>query len=333
MLSTTGECVIDILPTFPTQGSIYGAQGVTVNGDTYAAAFAGPLITSRLNYYTTTPGTLSTSDIGRAARIITINWSLVYTGKSSDCQGTIFSDILGFNMDILPERNAIAGTYYNATTGVSTTTAVNTIYMAVADVLRPASAITPSKTTISGRPEMGWHGVLKRTVPARSHPFKPLFQQPVALFFDDTAFSTPVSVLNNSSTYPNSWAVRLVDGDFNGERIHINMPRDYNANWILRINTCVEMQKTEAFQHIDLTHEAALPDAAVLDLDDRLAAMALHSAPLSSPLLPIPPMVSNKGPQRRRKRNRAPRPKKPAAPRPKPKGGGRRKRKQKRGAK
>lgn len=328
IISTTGPATIDILPTFPTQGVIYAKQSCTVNGDTYATQVPGPLITPRLNGFTAPPGVLSLVDLGRSARVITITWSLVYTGKSSECQGTIFSDVLGFNIDIEPERNAITATYANAMTGVVTTTAVNTIYMAVADVTRVATPIVPSKLTVSGRPEMGWHGVLKRMVSSRAHPFKPLYQQPVALFYDDTAFTAPISVLNSSTTYPNAWAVRMVDGDFNGERITLNMPTDYVGSWILRINTCVEMQKTEAFAFIDLTHEAALTDPAILDLDDRLASMALHSAPLSTPLLPMP-LVSNRGPQRRRKRTNAPRPKKPSAPRRKPKGGGGRKRKQK----
>lgn len=330
VITTTGLATIDILPTFPTQGVIHARQGVTVNGDTFAAGVPGPLITPRLNNFTALPGSLSLVDLGRSARIITVTWSLVYTGKSSDCQGTIFSDVLGFNIDIDPERNAIAATYANAMSGVVTTVAVNTIYMSVADVTRVTAPIVPSKLTVSGRPEMGWHGVLKRMVSSRAHPFKPLYQQPVGLFYDDTAFTAPVSVINASTTYPNCWAVRMVDGDFNGERLTLNMPADYVGSWILRINTCVEMQKTEAFAYIDLTHEAALSDPAILDLDDRLAAMALHSAPLSTPLLPIP-MVSNRGPQRRRKRTNAARPKKPAAPRRKPKGGGGRRRKQKGG--
>jgi hypothetical protein len=201
--------------------------------------------------------------------------------------------------------------------------------MAVADVQRIVNPITPSKLTVSGRPEMGWHGVLKRMVSSRAHPFKPLYQQPVVIMYDDTAFTAPVSVINSNNTFPNCWGLRMVDGDFNGERITLNMPRDYIGSWILRINTCIEMQKTEAFAYIDLTHEAAITDPAILDLDDRLAAMALHSAPLNTSLLPMPSMVSNRGPQRRRKRPSAPRSKKPSAPKRKPKGGGGRRRKQK----
>lgn len=330
VISSIGPVTIDILPTFPTQGVIYAKQSCTVNGDTYASSIPGPLITPRLNTFTAQAGSLSTVDLGRSARVITITWSLVYTGKSSDCQGTIFSDVLGFNIDIDPERNAVAATYTNAMTGAITTVAVNTIYMSVADVARVNTPIVPSKLTVSGRPEMGWHGVLKRMVSSRAHPFKPLYQQPVGLFYDDTAFTAPVSVINSSTTYPNSWAVRMVDGDFNGERLTLNMPTDYVGSWILRVNTCVEMQKTEAFAYIDLTHEAALVDPVVLDLDDRLAALALHSAPLSMPLLPAP-MVSNRRPQRRRKRNSAPRSKKPTTPGRKSRGKGGRKRKQKAG--
>lgn len=336
-ISCTGSWDINVLPTLPQQGAFVSVTQSTnspgtINGQKIYpfqgnGKFPTPLMTTKLiNTINNAIEVPVKTDFAKACRMIGVGWSLIYTGAASTCQGTLFANAVTLNVDDTPHKR----------TGVLNTEAVNTenpvTYVTKAvptqesmriDSNTFGEEITPNFQTHSQRPEYGIHGILRRKVRAEAHTFKPFYQVPPVLIWDiegdatatGSSFLIPYEVLGAAPITGKLLGTNFIDRDFEAERISFRCADTFVGTWLLRVKTCVQVEKSSNFSLIELTKPATQSDPAVLSADDAFAAMVPHAAPLSQPLLSLG-MYNRPGRRRgRRQRNRKNK-NKPTAPRP-----------------
>lgn len=226
-------------------------------------------------------------------RVVTVGYRLYYTGPAATCEGTITAVSLPVKMDLL-ETNFRKLTFALWDGGFADI-AENSVKCASLDMQTHSNVLAPDAVIV--RPEHGLHGVLKRRVAARSHHFKPWWEEGAVMLYDKygsatapgqgdmgsiTAFIGGQDEPWTSGEYLRQFipVVSLVDDDF--EAVHIKIRTGSASRYRLEIMTCVQFEHTVGFPLISLTQKAIPPVEAVLKKDDALNVVVKPGAPMGS---------------------------------------------------
>lgn len=243
-----------------------------------------------------------------SGRIVTVGFRIYYTGQASTCEGTITATSLPIKQDVVETnfRKIAIGLW----DGSSLDYAANTVKCVSLD-MKPVSGIV-SPDAVIVRPEHGLHGVLKRRVAARSHHFKPWWEEGCVMLYDKYGTSSSAAAVGSITDYgptggvdgpwttgrTNIPVVSLVDDDF--EAVHLKVRTGAAAKYRLEVITCVQFEHSLGFPLISLTQKALPPVEEVLKKDDALNVAVKPAAPMGS----VPLDMSNVALPQRVRRSR-----------------------------
>lgn len=185
------EFTLRILPILPHCVSITAdtAAVLKVDGVTVPAGFKGtnneytPYMPQIMSTFSS--GGFGTSTGTAKARVSTIGYRLIYTGKALDAQGVVIANFTPFSVGP-PETSEKPISYVN-NAGVVAEAPAGSYIIARAEGLGLSSSVPVYADTYSGRPELGAMGVLKKTRPASQHDLKFWHQDGIILINDDYA--------------------------------------------------------------------------------------------------------------------------------------------------
>lgn len=193
------------------------------------------------------PATQPLIDYDRA-RISTIGWRLMYTGRTLDAEGYILVDTCPFTVDLVDRQVPATCTYINQA-GVSTNYIANSsvAYVQVETALftnnlyNTFTPIVPTQTSQIFRPEAGAQGVLRRSAYSPNHPFKPIYNYGASPI--DNRNSDPnVARCMISSSKAVQAGVSLIDDEFDSTMIYLPTQGRYRLEIIICLESIVNQQ-------------------------------------------------------------------------------------------
>lgn len=330
-IGCTGPFELAIVPFLPFQALLitHATFKATVNGATMnwsnipGTPYVNPLITSKLasTFDNRVQPTQPTSDFARSGRIISQSWSLFYTGPAVTCQGTLYADSVPLMNDDVPKVrsgkiamrvNSALGNGQISDGGFSVQANQNCMKL---DITSLRTSIVPNYMTRITRPEHGMKGVLKRRVLAEAHTFGPVYQIPFIPIPDDSTDSTQVLAIYDSSSLDVPYTafntldstrcgLNFFDPHFEAERIRYACAPDNSSSWILRVKTCLQVEKSANHPYIELAKPAEPVNKKILEADDKLNTALPHAMPIDDRIM-VPGMNSGLGrPSKRNRRRR-----------------------------
>lgn len=231
-------------------------------------------------------GTPSMTDYEKA-RIQTIGWRLVYTGKPVDAQGYYLIDNASFQVDVTDRQVPPTCTYYGAVTGTSVNYAAGTS-CAYATVESPIffnggsfQPVSPTQTSRLYRPEEGAHGVLKRSAYSPNHQFKPIWNGGIAVL-DHRVGDPNVTNCWIGAPRPGTFAGNtIIDDDFDSTMIYVSSAGLYR----LEVVVCLEAVVLQASALEPLAKASPALEQQTLEQESRVMATLPPAAPLRQPVI------------------------------------------------
>lgn len=292
-INSPGLLNIKISPMYPYCVSWWPtATGTTVNGLTIPAAFnnasAGFVAPAgKADSDFSGSGALPAMSDYEKARIQTIGWRLLYTGKPVDASGYVLVDSSAFQVDVVDRQVTTTNTYYSVAGAVLTyPAATSCAYANVETALFFDGAsnkpVAPTQTSRLYRPEQGAQGILKRSAYAPNHPFKPVWNGGVAPVDHRNGDPNTAGCWISSSRAGTFAGVTIIDDDFDSTMISISA----GGLWRLEVVTCLEAVVLPASPLEPLAKASPPLEQQTLEQEARVMAAVPPAAPLSEPIVP-----------------------------------------------
>lgn len=306
VIATVAGCSVRIAPVYPTPVRFYQAGGGTLvvnNSAINGAQAASP------GGVTVDPGAMANAYVGPLAlateqlikgRIVSVGYRLTYTGPAASATGLFIADEVAIKIDGYNRTNGLIIPYI-APGGVPTNQPANTVSSIYVDTQPMDSAFTPTNYQVVVRPENGIQGVLRMSESARSHTYKPYWEQAVVPLADNSGFTANQVAWNQAviTGVTSPPGVNLFDDDFMEAHIVITDPGSYR----LEVVFCLEQELAMRASHIDMAKPSPLYNEATLLAADRFNEMAGPRS-FQDPLIDLPNLMGSLSLRQRPRRRR-----------------------------
>lgn len=227
------------------------------------------------------------------ARISTIGWRLMYTGKSLDAQGYVLVDHSPFTIDLVDRMTPATCTYATSVgTNVTYPAVNNNAYVQIETALFTNSTfnaftpINPTQTSQLFRPEAGAQGVLRRSAYSPNHPFKPVYNGG-AVPFDNRNPNPEAARCFISSAKPVPAGVTIIDDEFDSTMIYITGPGNYRLELVVCLEAIVTQQSV-----LEPLAKASPPlNQKVLEKESKVMAGMPPAVAIDKPIVPFGSLV------------------------------------------
>lgn len=222
------------------------------------------------------------------ARIQTIGWRLLYTGKPVDASGYVLVDNSAFQVDVVDRQVSATSFYYTGSAGalvnypLATSCAYANVETSIFYDGTSNKPVPPTQTSRLFRPEEGAHGILKRSAYAPNHSFKPVWNSGIA----------PMDHRNGDPNASGAWissprvgafaGVSLIDDDFDSTMISISA----GGLWRLEVVTCLEAVILPVSPLEPLAKASPALEQQTLDQEARVMASVPPASAMKQPIVP-----------------------------------------------
>lgn len=181
------------------------------------------------------------------ARISTVGWRLMYTGKALDAIGYILVDTTPFSIEVTDRQVPNTCTYatfaganiaYPLNTQIGYASIETATFSSGGTTFFP---ITPTQTSELFRPEVGAHGILRRSAYSPNHTFKPVHNPgiaPIEFRGDPNASRSFISAPRVNTVA----GVTIIDDDWDSTMIYISGAGSYRLELVVCLEAIVTQQ-------------------------------------------------------------------------------------------
>lgn len=293
-IDTSSPLGIKISPMYPYSVSWWrtGSGAVSVNGNLIPVPF-----TAIPSGYTVPAGKADADFAGQGAlramgdyekaRIQTIGWRLIYTGKPIDAQGYVLVDSSAFQVDVVDRQVPSTCFYHGFVAGTVVNYAADTscAYANVETTIPHNGSqyipLAPTQTSRLYRPEQGAQGILKRSAYSPNHTFKPVWNGGIAVLDHRNVNPNAVNSWISSPRSGDFAGNTILDDDFDSTMIHISAP----GLWRLELLVCLEAVVVQNSTLEPLAKASPPLQERTLNTESVVMGTLPPAVPLNSPLV------------------------------------------------
>jgi len=276
--------------TASTSGGMYAITYESTTTDSWVP-IAATKAASATAYEDTFYGSAKSYVSADKARITSQGWRIMYTGPANSCSGTVTVSSSPVRTDAIVPKNKGKMNQMSATNVVGRSldcgvTPLRVLPVRINDVINHSG-----KDTITARPEVGLHGVVRHQTPVYN--WVEVQEQPIAMInatsgknvLSDDMTATASTVMDSSDKF--TLASTVINGTLNfwddsWDAVTINVAGlQSGSSFRFEMWTCVEYVPVTNSSHYDVARIVTTADTRLVDQTNRAAAARPIAAPSS----------------------------------------------------